>query len=182
MRPSRCASSCRLPNVPETWMATFASGRSSEKLATLDTTTSSSSPSRKAANRSSRSRTGVCPVITGAPSHSPSVWSWSRYWPMTSTRSSRWRSAVALLRLGHGVVHALVLGEVDPDLDAVGGGDPALRLQLAPGDVVALRADEAEHVGLAAVLAHQRRGQAEPPARLDLRGHAEDRRRQQVHL
>src|SRR6266496_3795333 len=58
MRPSRWASSCRLPNVPETWMATFASGRSSEKLATLDTTTSSSSPSRKAANRSEERRVG----------------------------------------------------------------------------------------------------------------------------
>ena len=37
MRPSRWASSWREPNVPEIWMATLASGRSTEKLATLDT-------------------------------------------------------------------------------------------------------------------------------------------------
>jgi hypothetical protein len=38
MRPSRCASSWRLPNVPDTWIATEASGRSIEKFATFDTT------------------------------------------------------------------------------------------------------------------------------------------------
>ena len=64
----------------------------------------------------------------------------------------------------------------------VGRGDPALRLQLAPGHVVLLRADQAEDVVLAAVLADQRGGQPEPAPGLDLGGHAEDRRRQQVDL
>ena len=75
-----------------------------------------------------------------------------------------------------------VVGQGDADLGAVGLGDPALRLQLAPGHVVLLRADQAEDVLLAAVLADQRRGQAEPAAGLDLGGDAEDRRGQQVDL
>ena len=50
------------------------------------------------------------------------------------------------------------------------------------GRVVPLRADQREHVALAAVLADQRRGQAEPAAGLQVGGHPEDRRRQQVHL
>jgi hypothetical protein len=35
-RPSRCASSWREPNDPDTWIATDASGRSIEKFATFD--------------------------------------------------------------------------------------------------------------------------------------------------
>ena len=50
------------------------------------------------------------------------------------------------------------------------------------GRVVPLGADQREHVALAAVLADQRRGQAEPPAGLQVGGHPEDRRRQQVDL
>ena len=57
-----------------------------------------------------------------------------------------------------------------------------LLLQLAPGHVVLLRADQAEDVVLAAVLADQRGGQPEPAAGLDLGRDAEDRRRQQVDL
>ena len=75
-----------------------------------------------------------------------------------------------------------VLGQGDADLVAVGLGDPALLLQDLPRHVVLLRADQGEDVVLAAVLAHQRGGQAEPAPRLDLGGDAEDRRRQQVHL
>ena len=37
-RPRRCASSWREPNEPDTWIATVASGRSTEKFATFETT------------------------------------------------------------------------------------------------------------------------------------------------
>ena len=43
-RPRRCASSWREPNEPDTWMATDASGRSIEKFATFETTSSEISP------------------------------------------------------------------------------------------------------------------------------------------
>ena len=92
------------------------------------------------------------------------------------------RQPVALLRLRGRVGEALVRGQRDPDLDAVGRGDVALRLDVLPGRVVALRADQREHVALAPVLAHQRRGEAEAAACLEVGGHPEDRRRQQVHL
>ena len=36
MRPRRCASSWREPNVPDTWISTLASGRSMAKLPTFD--------------------------------------------------------------------------------------------------------------------------------------------------
>ena len=36
-RPRRCASSWREPKVPDTWIATLASGRSIAKLATFET-------------------------------------------------------------------------------------------------------------------------------------------------
>ena len=57
-----------------------------------------------------------------------------------------------------------------------------LVLEHAPADLVALRSDQREHVGLAAVLADERRGQPEPAARLQLRGQPEHRRGDQVHL
>ncbi len=50
------------------------------------------------------------------------------------------------------------------------------------GRVVALRADEREHVALAPVLAHQGRGEPEPASGLHAGRHAEDGRGQQVHL
>ena len=64
IRPSRCASSCRDPNVPETWIATAASGRSTEKLATLETTSVGTSPRRNASYSRSRSGTVVEPLMT----------------------------------------------------------------------------------------------------------------------
>lgn len=92
------------------------------------------------------------------------------------------REAVAVLRLAHGIREALALGERDAHLDAVGGSDVALGLDVLPRRVEALRADEAEDVGLAAVLAHERRGEPETAARLEVGRHPEDRRGQQVDL
>ena len=89
---------------------------------------------------------------------------------------------VALLRLGGRVDQPLVGGQRDAHLDAVGRRDPALRLDVLPGGVVPLGPDQREDVALAAVLAHQRRGQPDPATRLQVGGHPEDRRRQQVHL
>ena len=89
---------------------------------------------------------------------------------------------VALLRVGRRVGQPLALGQRHPHLDAVGGRDPALALDVLPRGVVALGADQAEHVALAAVLADQGGGQADPAAGLEVGGHPEDRRRQQVHL
>ena len=63
-RPRRWASSWREPNVPDTWIATDASGRSIEKLATLLTTSSWISPARNAWNSFWRSATVVSPVMT----------------------------------------------------------------------------------------------------------------------
>jgi predicted DNA-binding transcriptional regulator YafY len=62
-------------------------GRSTEKLATFETTRSFSSPSRNAWNSRSRSLTGVSPLMTGAWRASPISSSWSRYCPMTSVGS-----------------------------------------------------------------------------------------------
>ena len=89
---------------------------------------------------------------------------------------------VLVLGLGGRVQHPLVLGERHAHLDAVGGRDPPLRLDVLPRGVVALGPDEGEHVALAAVLAHERRGQAEAAARLQVGGHAEHGRGQQVDL
>ncbi len=89
---------------------------------------------------------------------------------------------VALLGLGDGVEHALVVGHRHAHLDAFGGRDPALRLDVLPRRVVALGPDQGEHVALAAVLADQRGGQPEPPPRLQIGGHPEHRRGQQVDL
>ncbi len=87
MRPRRCASSCRDPNEPDTWIATDASGRSIEKFATFETTSLLISPDRNASNSRCRSFTGVSPVMTSAPMCSAISCSWSRYWPMTRVGS-----------------------------------------------------------------------------------------------
>ena len=97
-------------------------------------------------------------------------------------RRGRRREPVALLRLGGRVGQPLRVGQRHPHLDAVGRRDVALRLDVLPRRVVALRPDQREDVALAAVLAHQRRGQAEPAAGLQVGGEPEDRRGQQVHL
>ena len=89
---------------------------------------------------------------------------------------------VAVLGLGRRVGHPLGVRQGDPHLDAVGRRDVALGLDVLPRRVEALGADQAEDVGLAPVLAHQGRGQAEAAARLQVGRHPEDRRRQQVHL
>ena len=68
------------------------------------------------------------------------------------------------------------------ELDAAGLGDVAVLLELPPRQVVAAGPDQREDVGLLAVLAHERRREAEPAPRLELGGDAEDRRGQQVHL
>lgn len=69
--------------MPDTWMATVASGRSMEKFATFDTTSTLSSPCRNASNSFSRWALDVSPLMTGASRCSPSSSSWSMYWPMT---------------------------------------------------------------------------------------------------
>jgi hypothetical protein len=92
------------------------------------------------------------------------------------------RHPVALVGLGGRIDQALAVVEGHPHLDAVGRGDVALRLDVLPGRVVALGSDEGEDLALAAVLAHERGGQSETSARLDVRGEAEDRRGEQVHL
>ena len=89
---------------------------------------------------------------------------------------------VALVVGGRRVLEPLLLRQVDAHLVAGRRGDEALRLDLLPRGVEALRADQREHVALAAVLAHQRRGQAEAAARLQLGGQLEHRGGQQVHL
>ena len=117
---------------------------------------------------------------------------------MTRAGSPGWRSSserttaglgvrggghlVALLRVGHRVGHALGVGERHPHLDALGGRDPALLLDVAPRGVVALGADQGEDVALAAVLAHEGGGEAEAPSGLQVGRHAEHRSGQQVHL
>ena len=92
------------------------------------------------------------------------------------------RQAVALLGLGGRVGHALTGVEGQAHLGADRRGDPALVLQVLPGGVVALGADEAEDLVLAAVLAHEGRRQAQAAARLQVRGHPEDRGGQEVDL
>ena len=92
------------------------------------------------------------------------------------------REAVALIVGARRVFEPLVRRQVDAHLEAGGGGDVALLLDLLPRGVEALRADEAEDVALAAVLAHEGRGEAEAAPRLQLGGQLEDGGGQEVHL
>ena len=85
-------------------------------------------------------------------------------------------------RRGGGVAHAAFVVEGYTDFDAAGFGDEPLRLQHLPRHVVALRTDQAEDLVFFPVLAHERRRQPEPPARLQVRRHAEDGRGQEVHF
>ena len=147
-RPRRWASSWREPKEPETWIATSAEGRSMEKFATLETTSSPTSPVRKASKSRCRSLTGVSPLITGASRAAASSSSWSMYCPITSVGCAgvlrdqvahdvdlvvgARRQPVALLGLGGRVDQPLVGRQGDPHLDAVGRRDPALRLDVLP--------------------------------------------------
>ena len=102
--------------------------------------------------------------------------------PASSLRGFSLAMRILVAPLGDGVLH--------PQRPPAGRRGPRCRpprrsspsLQLAPGHVVLLRADQAEDVVLAAVLADQRGRQAEPAAGLDLGRDAEDRGRQQVDL
>ena len=55
--------------------------------------------------------------------------------------------------VGDGVLHAEFFRHLDADFRARSGGDPALTFEVFPWDVVTFRANEAEDVLLAAVLA-----------------------------
>ena len=83
------------------------------------------------------------------------------------------RQPVAFAGFGGGVGEAFVVVKCGAHFDAFGGGDVAGHFEFFPGGVVTLGADEGEDVILAAVLAHQRGGQAEAAARLEVGGHAE---------
>ena len=193
IRPSRCASSWREPNEPDTWMATDASGRSIEKLATLLTTSLVISPVRNASNSRWRSlhgglagdevrvqvlreRVQLVEVLADDQGRVALVLGDELLDHAVLARGGR-GEPVLLLRLGGRVGHAVGVGQRQAHLDAVGGGDVALRLDVLPGRVEPLGPDEAEHLVLAAVLAHQRGGQAEAAAGLQVGRHAEDRRR-----
>ena len=89
---------------------------------------------------------------------------------------------VALLGLGDGVKHPLVIGHRHPHLDALRGSDPALRLDVLPRGVVALGTDQGKDVALAAVLADQGGRQPQPAPRLQVGCHPEHRRGKQVDL
>jgi hypothetical protein len=92
------------------------------------------------------------------------------------------RQAEALATVTPGVAHAEVGIQGDPQLRALGGGDPSLALQDLPRNVVELGPDEGENVIFLAVLAYQRGRETEATQGLDLRGHAEDRGGQEMHL
>src|SRR5690606_7262732 len=92
------------------------------------------------------------------------------------------RNAILVALPGKRVWHSGFTGQVNPDLGAVRGRNPALLLQFAPRNVVPFGSDQAEDVFLQPVFANKRRGKAQPPARLDLGRRAEYRGRQQVNL
>jgi hypothetical protein len=179
-------------------MATDASGRSMEKLATLDTTSVWISPVRKASKSFWRTLTEVSPLMTGAFSRSPSSSSWSMYWPITSSCSPRWcgppaapppaswtrtwRRAGTCRRPRPWRRPRARPGQVHADLHTVRGGDVALGLDVLPRRVIALGSDQAEDLALPAVFAHQCCGEAQPSPGLQVRRHPEDRGGQQVDL
>ena len=76
-------------------MAMLASGRSIEKLATLLTTNSRTSPVRNCWNSFCRSATVVWPVIRSAFSLAASRSNWSRYCPITRVGSPTYFSTSA---------------------------------------------------------------------------------------
>ena len=80
------------------------------------------------------------------------------------------------------ILDFLIHGDFHPNFRAEGSRYPALPFEVFPGYVIAFRANKRKHVPLAAILAHKRRGQAEPPDCLKLSRHAEYRRGQKVHF
>ena len=179
-------------------MATLASGRSMAKLATLETTRSGSLPVAELAVELLAFAGGRLAGDERRAQLLGDASSWSRYWPMTRTWSSRclstsWcmhRRAWPGSRRRCGTcwrprprrTPCAAPGQGHADLVALGRGDPALLLEDLPGHVVLLGPDQGEDVALAAVLAHQRGRQAQAAPGLDVGGDAEDRRRQQVDL
>ncbi len=89
---------------------------------------------------------------------------------------------VPFVGFGDGVGHPFGVRQGHPHLDAVGGRDPPLRLDVLPRRVVPLGSDQREHVALTAILAHQGGGEAEASTGLQVGGHAEHRCGQEVHL
>ena len=126
-------SSWALPKVPETWMATLASGRSMEKRPTLDTT-SSAELCPEGGEQLLALLHGVSPVITGRPAARPGSERRGTGRSRAPGRPGGPRPGWPPLVLGGGgghlgdsgssgsarVVHPLLVGQVDPDLDAVG--------------------------------------------------------------
>ena len=186
--------------MPDTWIATLASGRSIAKLPTLLTIKRPqlAAPERRV-ETIALGCSGVWPVINGSRNTVARCCSCSRYWPITSTRSlrvplraaRRRRRPCVRCRRRAGSVHArrrtrnalrALRAERHAHLDATRRRQEALPLEVLPRQLVALGSDQREHLVGAAVLAHQRRGEAEPPPRLDARGGAEHRCGQQVHL
>ena len=94
----------------------------------------------------------------------------------------RGRQAIALVIVRRRVGHTLTGAQGQAHLRAHRRGDPPLVLQVLPGGVVALGADQREDLVLAPVLTHQGRRQAQTAARLEVGGHTEDRGREQVDL
>ena len=81
-----------------------------------------------------------------------------------------------------GVLHLEFRFHRDTNLVTVGSGNPALRFQDAPRDVVLLGADKAEDLRFLVVFAHERRCKAKTAGRLHFGTQAEHRGGQQVHL
>src|SRR5258708_40130933 len=95
-----------------------------------------------------------------------------RYWQLRGTFR---RLAVLLTLFAHSVVELFVFIHAHANFVALGSGDPALLLQLAPGHIVFLRPDQAEHISFAPILAHERSRQSQPTTGLNLGGDAEGR-------
>ena len=90
--------------------------------------------------------------------------------------------AVLLAWLRHGVIKPQVGGHGNADFHYVGGSDPALLLQVFPGDIVLLGADERENVLFPTIFTHQSSGKPQTATGLDFSGNAKDGCRQKVNL
>ena len=90
--------------------------------------------------------------------------------------------SILVFRLRHRVDHSIRLRHVDADFDAIGGSDVALRFDLTPRCVVALRADEGEDIRLTAVLTNERGGEAQTTSTLNVGSESKNGSGQQVDL